>query len=451
SRPVTTLKEKPADLKEVAKEKRKILLKGQAAAPGLASGPVQKILSAKEIGKVNQGDVLVAPMTSPDFVPAMKKVVAIITDKGGQTSHAAIVSRELGLPCVVGTETATQDLKNDQMVTVNGSQGEIYQGGLLTQAKSTELGDKTKSVVQPLVHVLPLKTATKVYVNLGEPQLAFEVAKRDVDGVGLLRAEFMMSQIGIHPKKIIKDRRQKEFVQKLVENLSLFCEHFSPRPVVYRTTDFKTNEYRHLVGGKSYEPEEENPLLGYRGAFRYLHDTEVFEMELKAIKKTREKYQNLWLMIPFVRTPQELKEIKKMIVANGLTRSDSFKLWLMVEVPANVILLEEFLKVGLDGVSIGSNDLTMLILGVDRDNAELAAVFHEQDPAVEWALEKVIKTCQKNKVTCSICGQAPSVYPDLVEKLIDWGITSLSVNPDAIERTKQLVFELEKRRAKKSG
>ncbi|TSC54244.1 MAG: pyruvate, water dikinase, partial [Microgenomates group bacterium LiPW_31] len=287
--------------------------------------------------------------------------------------------------------------------------------------------------------------ATKIYVNLGEPQLAEEVAQQNVDGVGLLRAEFMIAQFGVHPKKILKERKQKLFISKMCSNLSIFCEHFYPRPVVYRTTDFKTNEYRNLIGGKSFEPEEENPLMGYRGAYRYISDPAVFELELLVVKKVRQKFNNLWLMIPFVHTPQELKEVKKLIVANGLMRSPSFKLWLMVELPANIILLEDFIKVGIDGVSIGSNDLTMLILGIDRDNAELAKVFNEQDPAVIWALRQTIKTCQKFKITSSICGQAPSVYPDLVENLVKWGITSISVNPDAIEQTRELVYEAEKR------
>jgi len=443
SRPVTTVKEKEKEVEQKG-PKRKVILKGQPGSPGFGSGPVQKIFSPKEIGKVEKGEILVAPMTSPDFVPAMKKVVAIITDKGGQTSHAAIVSRELGIPCVVGTETATKDLKNGQIVTVNGSTGEIYQGG-------TDIPSSIKEELNPqMAHVARVvirETATKVYVNLAEPQLASEIAQRNVDGVGLLRAEFMISQIGIHPKKIIKDRKQKMFIDELATNMGLFCKYFYPRPVVYRATDFKTNEYRHLKGGERFEPEEENPFIGFRGACRYLADPDVFEMELKAIKKVREKFNNLWLMIPFTRTPRELQEIKKIVVANGLIRSSSFKLWLMVEIPSNVIMLEDFLDVGIDGVSIGSNDLTMLTLGVDRDNAELAKIFNENDPAVYWAMEKTIKTCQKFKVTASICGQAPSTYPDLVEKLVDWGVTSVSVNPDAIERTRELIAEAEKKKA----
>jgi pyruvate,water dikinase len=448
TRPVTTLIRQPTDQGK-PKETRKPILKGQAASPGIASGPVKKILTAKEISKVKKGEILVTIMTSPDFVPAMKKVVAIITDKGGQTSHAAIVSRELGIPCVVGTEIATKALKNSQIVTINGSKGEVYRGGVGGSALralgeletvSTKRSDQPFPPSEAIKH---LKTATKIYVNLGEPQLAEEVAQQNADGVGLLRAEFMIAQFGVHPKKIIKERKQKLFVDKMCSNLSIFCEHFYPRPVVYRATDFKTNEYRNLIGGKSFEPEEENPLLGYRGAYRYISDSAVFELELRAIKEVRQKFKNLWLMIPFVHTPQELKEVKKLIVASGLMRGPSFKLWLMVELPANVILLEDFIKVGIDGVSIGSNDLTMLILGIDRDNAELAQVFNEQDPAVLWALKRTIKTCQKYKITSSICGQAPSVYPDLVEKLVGWGITSISVNPDAIDRTRELVYEVE--------
>ncbi len=447
TRPVTTIKEEKPKEKIKEEVKRKPILKGIAASPGMASGPAKIIKSSKEINKIASGEILVTAMTTPDFVPAMKKAVAIVTDKGGQTSHAAIVSRELGVPCVVGTKEATKKLKTGQVFTVNGSNGEIYQGGYLNQTQSSlEPKKEPKKAYQQA-----LKTATKIYVNLGEPQLAGKIATRNVDGVGLLRAEFMMAQLGTHPKKIIKDKKQKDFINKISDDISQICHAFYPRPVVYRATDFKTNEYRNLIGGKVYEPEEENPLLGYRGAFRYISDEAVFEMELEAIKQVRKKrsLDNLWLMIPFVRTPDELKKVKKIIVANGLSRSPSFQLWLMVEIPSNVILLEEFIKVGIDGISIGSNDLTMLLLGVDRDSAELAQAFNEQDPAVSWALEKAIKTCQKNKITSSICGQAPSVYPDLVENLIKWGITSISVNPDAIERTRELVYEAEKRLVRK--
>jgi len=446
SRPVTTLKKENKEDEENKEIKRKPILIGTPASPGMATGPVQIIKSIKQINKIQKGEILVTTMTSPDFVPAMKKVVAIITDQGGQTSHAAIVSRELGTPCVVGTEKATSILKNEQIVTVNGSKGEVYRGGIV---KEFPISSFPRIAGSRFAGQFPIsKTATKIYVNLAEPQLAEEIAQQNVDGVGLLRAEFMMAEIGTHPKKMIRDKKKKVFIDKLSAHLTTFCQAFSPRPVVYRTTDFKTNEYRNLIGGKAFEPEEENPLLGYRGAFRYINDSQVFELELEAIKKARKNFNNLWLMIPFCRTPQELKEVKKIVVANGLSRSPSFKLWLMVEIPSNVILLEDFLDVGIDGVSIGSNDLTMLILGVDRDNAELARTFNEQDPAVLWALEKTIKTCHKYQVTSSICGQAPSFYPDLVEKLIEWGITSISVNPDAIDHTRELVYEMEEKKVR---
>ena len=445
SRPVTTIK-KEEKKKKTVEIKRDILLKGTPASPGIVSGPVKKIFSSKNINKAEKGDILVTTMTTPDFVPAMKRVTAIVTNKGGQTSHAAIVSRELGIPCIVGTQNATEVLKENQIITVNGAKGEIYKGGLKEESVTLE-GPKPE--IANLKHQNIIKTATNIYVNLAEPDLAEEVAKRNVDGVGLLRAEFMIAQYGIHPRKILKDKKQKGFVDDLTTNISTFCKAFYPRPVVYRATDFKTNEYRNLTGGKAYEPEEENPLLGYRGAFRYITDDDVFELELRAIKKVRKEYNNLSLMIPFVRTPQELEKVKRIILSNGLNRSATFELLLMVEVPSNVILLEDFIKVGIDGVSIGSNDLTMLILGVDRDNSNLAEAFNEQDKAVLWALKKTIKTCHKHKISCSICGQAPSFYEDLVEKLVDWGITSISVNPDAIERTRQIVYEMEKRKIKK--
>ena len=290
-----------------------------------------------------------------------------------------------------------------------------------------------------------VKTATKVYVNLAEPSRAREIAKMHVDGVGLLRAEFMIAGIGTHPKKLIKEGKQKQFVSSLADNLEIFCSAFGTRPVVYRATDFKTNEYRSLKGGKEFEPEEPNPMLGYRGAARYIGTPEVFELELEAIKYVRNKlgYKNLWIMIPFVRTPKELLDVKKIVVGAGLDRSSTFKLWMMVEIPTNVIRLEEFLAVGIDGVSIGSNDLTMLLLGTDRDNSDVAHDFSEMDPSVLWAIEHVVKLCHKHQVTSSICGQAPSDYPDLIDKLVRWGITSVSVNPDAVSHVRSTIADAE--------
>ncbi|MFA6518584.1 MAG: phosphoenolpyruvate synthase [Candidatus Shapirobacteria bacterium] len=417
-------------------------LTGQGASPGFVSGVAILVAQPKNINLVKKGQILVTSMTSPDFVPAMKIAGGIITDKGGQTSHAAIVSRELGVPCVVGTESATKSIKTGDIVTLNGSTGQVWFKDLKSNiqnpgSKIQDLGSK-------------LKTATKVYVNLGEPDLASEIAKRNVDGIGLLRAEFIMANIGIHPKKIIADGKQKAYIKELSDNIAKFCKSFNPRPVIYRATDFKTNEYRYLKWGKLYEPVEPNPMLGFRGASRYLATPDVFQMELEALKTVRNKLnlKNLWLMIPFVRTVHQLIEVKKIITTAGLIRSPSFKIFLMVEIPSNVILLKDFASAGIDGISIGSNDLTMLTLGLDRDNSEVAADFNELDPAVLWMLRRAVKTAKKLGITSSICGQAPSNHPDLVEKLVKWGITSISVSPDAIDRTRTIVSWAEKRRIK---
>lgn len=442
SRPVTTMK-RGSEQPEPRTHSLEPILKGAPASPGIATGPVQIVLDVRRLDKVKKGDVLTTDMTTPDFVPAMKRAAAIITNKGGLTSHAAIVSRELGVPCVVGTTTATKQLIDGMIVTVNGGSGEVFKGGL-TLGSTSVAPPVTDEFV---THQHSLRTATKVYVNLAEPDLAFKIADKNVDGVGLLRAEFMIAGIGVHPKKIIADGKSQEYIHKLAENLATFCKAFHPRPVIYRATDFKTNEYKALKGGDRYEPDESNPMLGFRGAYRYIKSPDVFNLELEAIKLVRNKMnlKNLWLMIPFVSRVDEMGEIKKLVAASGLHRGSSFKLLLMVEIPANVILLDDFLDVGLDGVSIGSNDLTMLILGTDRDNSEVAPIFDERNPAVLWALEKTVKTCAKRQVMCGICGQAPSEYPELVEKLVSWGITSISVNPDAIDRTREIVYHAEER------
>jgi len=430
TRPVTTIREKTEVEPEIANP---VLLSGEKASPGIASGPA-RIVRASQIDKVKTGDVLVAEMTTPDFVPAMKRAVAIVTNRGGRTAHAAIVSRELGIPCVVGTEKATTTLKNGQVITVDGSHGKIYDGKVTRRIKTTAVADVIRESI---------KTRTKVYVNLAQPELAENVASRNVDGVGLLRAEFMVAQINEHPQYMLKQNRGQEFVDKLYEGINTFAKAFDPRPVVYRTTDFKTNEYRQLKGGEEFEPEEENPMLGYRGASRYITDIEVFRLEIEAIKKVRRKFKNLWVMIPFVRTVDELDRTKQLLESEGLKRSEDFKLWMMVEVPSNIFLIEKFLAVGIDGISIGSNDLTQLILGIDRDSAKLASTFDERDEAVLVALERAIKVSRSMGVTSSICGQAPSVYPELTEKLVKWGINSVSVSPDMIGTTREIIAQAE--------
>lgn len=440
-RPITTLQ--GVNTSEVEKSGAgEPILKGQGASPGLVTGIVKIVGSPKQINKVKKGNILVAKMTSPDYVPAMKQAAAIITDEGGVTSHAAIVSRELGLPCVVGTKTATSRLKDGMTVTVSGKEGLVFSGKLTNKTKESNSAGESNKIIKPNSHI---RTATKIYINLAEPSQVAEAAELPVDGVGLLRAEFMIAEIGIHPKHAIAQRKQDMFVNKLAEGLEVFCKSFDPRPIVYRTTDFKTNEYRHLDGGKTYEPEEANPMLGFRGAYRYVADPDVFELELAAIKKVREKYKNLNVMIPFVRSPEELLQVKRIMAASGLVRGPNFKLWLMVELPVNVILIDEFIKVGIDGVSVGSNDLTMLISGTDRDNSEVASAFRETSPAVLWALERTIKACRKHEVTSSICGQAVSVYDELVEFLVCLGITSISVNPDSIGRVQRVVQQAERR------
>ena len=440
SRPITTIGKqgKEDEERSILKEniKDKPLVTGSPASPGIAVGPAKIIHSPKEIHKIKKGDVLVARQTNPDYVPAMRKAVAIVTDKGGRTSHAAIVSRELGIPAVVGCENATKLLKTNNVVSVNGKTGEIFKGKVYTNEKiKPKVENKHKK----------LSTLTKVYVNLADHNLAAKIASMDCDGIGLLRAEFMIAGIGIHPKEFIKKKKENVFINQIKHNLLKFVKPFSPRPVIYRATDFKTNEYKHLAGGEKYEPKEENPMLGFRGASRYIVNPEVFNMELDAIKSIWDNgYQNLHLMIPFVRVPWELIKIKEMIRKKGLLDLIGFKLLMMVEVPSSALYLEDFIKVGIDGVSIGTNDLTMMLLGVDRDNEAVANIYDERNPFITRVLEHVVKVSYENNISCSICGQAASDYPDIIEKLIKSGITSVSVNPDAIYRTRELIFNIEK-------
>ena len=433
TRPVTTIKEGAEAESEISAP---ILLTGDSASPGIASGPVRIVHAASEIDRVEEGDILVAEMTTPDFVPAMRRAVAIVAERGGRTAHAAIVSRELGIPCVVGVEGAMTDLADRQVITVDGSRGKIYDGKLTRRLKTAPVTSFLKEAV---------KTKTKVYVNLAQPELAELVAARNVDGVGLLRAEFIVARIGEHPRYMIKQNRSHEFVDKLYQGINAFAKAFDPRPVVYRTNDFKTNEYRALKGGKRYEEIEENPMLGYRGASRYVAEPDIFDLEIEAIKRVREEHKNLWVMIPFVRTVDGMKRIKEHLEFRGLNSSDDFKLWMMVEVPANIFLIEKFIEVGLDGISIGTNDLTQLILGIDRDSSKLEYLFDERNEAVLIALERAITAAKSMGVTSSICGQAPSVYPELTEKLVEWGITSVSVTPDMIGTTREIVAKAEAR------
>ncbi len=454
SRPITTLGKSETQNQNVKKgqiqeNQLEILLRGAAASLGVAPGPVKVIHHHEEIDKVKEGEILVTEMTTPDFVPAMKRAVGIVTDTGGRTCHAAIVSRELGIPCVVGTSTATSKLKTGQIITVDGSKGLVYKGAVKIAAKdrlpipSSQSGTASGSAISEEIPI----TGTKVYVNIAEPEAAEEAAKLPVDGVGLLRAEFIIAAIGEHPKAMIDSGRGEEFSKKLADGVARIAGAFAPRPVVYRATDFKTNEYRGLKGGDKYEGEEDNPMIGMRGALRYITNPDVFNLELAALKFIREKMDltNLHLMIPFVRTVDEMKKCKELIEVAGLRRGPDFKLWMMVEVPSNVILLEKFIDIGIDGISLGTNDLTQLTLGVDRDNQKLAKVFDERDEAVEMSVAYVAKTCRRRGITTSVCGQAPSTFPEFTEMMVKNGATSVSVTPDVAIQTRKIIASVERR------
>lgn len=453
SRPITTLKktaeiagENPTDTAS-AVPSGEVIIKGAAASVGTASGIVKIIHSPKEIDKIEKGDVLVTEMTNPEYVPAMRRATAIVTDAGGRTSHAAIVSRELGIPCVVGTGQATAKLKTGSVVTVDGATGVVYKGNVTVPASQSAPAINSRPMSGSLNETVPI-TGTKVYVNLAEPEKAQEVASLPVDGVGLMRAEFIIAGMGEHPRAMVEAGRSDEYVKGLAQGMKTIAQAFDPRPVIYRATDFKTNEYRDLKGGDKFEPQESNPMIGYRGAFRYIKEPDLFKLELEAIKQVREGegLKNLWMMIPFVRTVNEWIIVRDMVHNAGLKQISDFKLLMMCEVPSNVILLEDFIDEGIDGVSIGSNDLTQLTIGVDRDSSgELASVFDERDEAVIKSLEYIVRTCRRHGKTVSICGQAPSVYPEITEVLVKAGATSVSVSQDVAISTRKLIASVERR------
>ncbi len=438
TRPVTTLGKGEEEAISVADAT--VLVQGMGASPGVAHGGVKKITGLEELSKIKEGDVMVTTMTTPDMVPAMKRAVAIITDEGGMTSHAAIVSRELGIPCIVGTSEATKLLSDGQVVTVNAGQGIVYQGVVaLGESRAPE---EARRVGAAQV------TGTKIYVNLGAPGLAEEVSQKDVDGVGLMRAEFILAEeVGEHPRAMIEDGREEEFVKAFVKGMEKVARAFYPRPVIYRALDLRSNEFAGLKGGSKFEKDEANPMIGFRGCQRYVQDAEVFELELQAIKKVRSEFgmRNLHLMIPFVRTVDEFRKCRTIVKKSGLLEDKDFKLWIMVEVPSTVALIDRFCEEGIDGISIGSNDLTQLTLGADRDNALLSEVFDERNEAVMRSIERVVRETRKRGVTSSICGQAPSSYPDFAAKLVEFGITSISVNSDVIDQTRRNVASAEKR------
>jgi pyruvate,water dikinase len=434
----------------------KIIVRGLPASPGIGAGVAKVILDphSKEADEFKEGEILVTKMTDPDWVPLMKKAAAIVTDEGGMTSHAAIVSRELGVPAIVGTGNATQVIKSGMEVTVDGGKGVVYEGivkELVAPAEEAKAGAVSVGISpEQLLPLYPV-TATKIYMNLGEPDAIERYKDLPFDGIGLMRIEFIISDwVQYHPLYLIEQGKPEVFIDKLAEGIAKVAQAIYPRPVVVRFSDFKTNEYRGLKGGEKYEPEERNPMIGWRGVSRYIHPKyePAFRLEVRAIKKVREEMglKNVWVMFPFVRTTWELEKALKIMEEEGLKRGKDFKVWAMAEVPSIVFLADKFAEY-VDGFSIGSNDLTQLVLATDRDSQILGEMgyFDERDPAVLLAIKTLIQKAHSKGATVSICGQAPSVYPEIVEFLVENGIDSISVNPDAVIGTRRLVASIERK------
>lgn len=437
ARPITTLRHTSAP----SSDKHAVLARGLAAAPGTASGKVRVLQTPDEGERLLEGEILVAQMTNPDWLPTIRRAAALVTNTGGMTCHAAIVARELGVPCVVGTRTATRDLHDGTTVTVDGTHGRVVSGRV--EATPIVSVAERHAPTGPQAEV----TGTKVYVNLAMPDSAEAVAAQGPDGVGLLRAEFMLTESlgGRHPRDLIAHGEQNMLVDGMVASVGRIAAAFAPRPVIYRATDFRTNEFRGLAGGEAYEPDEHNPMIGYRGCYRYIKEPDLFALELQALARVREQSPNVHLMIPFVRTRWELEECLSLIDASPLGRHRGLHRWVMAEVPSVVHWLSEYIGMGVDGVSIGSNDLTQLVLGVDRDSDICAELFDESDPAVLDAIGQIISTARKFGITSSLCGQAPSTKPAFAEHLVRMGITSVSVNPDALGAARQTIAAAERR------
>ncbi len=432
SRPITTIGEKGE--KEEELEEGEILVKGLGASPGIGVGKAKVIFSEDEISKVEEGDILVTTMTTPDMVPAMKKAAAIVTDEGGMTCHAAIVSRELGVPAVVGTKNATKVLKDGMIVTVDGDKGLVYSGALRVEKKEVE----EKVALAPQII-----TATEVKVNISIPDAAEKVAKTGADGVGLFRIEHMILGLEKHPMKYIRDGEIEEYVDVLYKEMKKVLKAFYPKPVWIRTLDAPTDEFRAMEGGEN-EPIEANPMLGFRGIRRDLVEDIHFRAELRAIKKlVEEGYTNVGIMLPLITSVEEVRKAKQIALEEGLPLS-KIEFGIMVETPAAALIIEDIVKEGIDFISLGTNDLTQYTLAVDRNNENVAYLYDETHPAVMKLIERTIKICKENGVKTSICGQAGS-YPHVVEKLVEIGIDSVSANPDAVQMIRETIARVEKK------
>lgn len=438
---------KVQESKSMTTTDHKVIVKGLPASPGKVSGRVHVILDPSRIDEFKEGEILVTEMTAPDWVPAMKKAKAIVTDSGGMTCHASIVSRELGIPCIVGTksrgEAATVTIPDGIDVTIDATHGVVYEG-IIEEAKKENQAGAAVAVAE---YFPP--TGTKVYMNLGDPELAEKYSGLPCDGIGLMREEFIWTTyIHEHPLYLIKTGHPEKVVDQLAEGMRQVCQAMAPRPVTLRFSDFKSSEYRDLKGGDEFEPYEPSALLGWRGASRYYDPKyiEAFKLECQAVVKVREEFglKNLNVMIPFCRNVEECEKVVKIMAECGLERGKDFKVWLMAEIPSNIILADQFNKY-VDGYSIGSNDLTMLVLGCDRDNDTVSHIYDERNLAVRRAVRHLIEVAHSEGKTVSICGQAPSVYPEFCEFLIKSGIDSISVNPDTVKFTKKLVAQVEQR------
>jgi pyruvate,water dikinase len=444
--------ETPVKTEQNAQEALKVVVRGiPAGRRGYGAGKAKVVLNPDDANReMTKGDVLVTGMTDPDYVPFMKIASAIVTDRGGVTSHAAIVSRELNIPCVVGTETATKVMKTGQEYTVDSINGMIYEGIMAQAVKPTLTASGPATVIQAPAEAAPV-TATKIYMNLGVPEKIEEYKNLPFEGIGLMRIEFILaSYIGQHPMAFVEAGEGQVFVDKLAQGVATVARAIQPRPVVVRFSDFKTNEYRGLKGGEKYEIVEENPMLGWRGCSRYISKwyIQAFRLECQAIKKCRAEWglKNVYVMLPVIRTLWEARKALDIMKEEGLERTKDFKIWFMAETPSIAIMADEFSKM-VDGFSIGSNDMTQGILMIDRDSERLGQMgyFDERDPAVKRILAHLIKVAHENGCTVSICGEGPSNLPDFAEFLVRVGIDSLSVNNDAVVATRKHVASVEQK------